>query len=363
MITSIGCETNRKVFHKADTSNGDFDFYIVPHPEMAYDDIQYTDLKINNAYKIENSDIVKELIESYRCVDFIPMKSRFRPYYTIEVSKNNRTHSNRWLNKELSYTFFLKDHSIDSLFLLNYKSNFKPLVANVIIINSLSDARKAVDIVQAKGGFLPFHTETSPYHWEKFSGTIELRCIQSEFPKFNTSGSMESYLKNEFADISEVWHNGYNSSITPDSSMIGLYAEYDITEDLPEKYTVSRAWEELTDLQMAVFNLTIDEISAVLNQNNIAFKSIERKNFINTSGIIGAWGNDELGNAEFVFHEDSIYYPDPDFWRRYEISNDTIRCVDENGEIESIQILRLENDTLVLKYIDYDVTGTYKHRK
>lgn len=79
--------------------------------------------------------------------------------------------------------------------------------------------------------------------------------------------------------------------------------------------------------------------------------------------IIDAWGNDELGNAYFAFYKDSIYYPDPNHWYRYDIVGDTIRIFKEENNIERLLIKQLDQDSLIVEYLDYEVIESYVRRK
>lgn len=81
------------------------------------------------------------------------------------------------------------------------------------------------------------------------------------------------------------------------------------------------------------------------------------------SAIIGAWGEDDIGNAEFAFYNDSLYYPDPDTWYKYKIANDTIFIKRDSDWTEKVLIMRLTEDSLALKYLDYDKIRVYAKRK
>ena len=78
--------------------------------------------------------------------------------------------------------------------------------------------------------------------------------------------------------------------------------------------------------------------------------------------IIDAWGNDELGNAYFAFYKDSIYYPDPNLWYKYDIAGDTIRIFKEENYIEKLLIKQLDQDSLIVEYLDYEVIESYERR-
>ena len=89
--------------------------------------------------------------------------------------------------------------------------------------------------------------------------------------------------------------------------------------------------------------------------DNLNTTSVMNKIEIN---IKGAWGNDKNGNAYFGIYDDSIYYPDPDLWYKYELISDTIIIYKEENMIEKIIILKLTNDSLVLFYPDYEFADT-----
>lgn len=78
--------------------------------------------------------------------------------------------------------------------------------------------------------------------------------------------------------------------------------------------------------------------------------------------IQGAWGEDELGNAIFAFYPDSMYYPDANLWYKYEIAADTILIKKEDNYTEKVLIKDINDKTMKLKYLDYDINETYKKR-
>jgi len=79
--------------------------------------------------------------------------------------------------------------------------------------------------------------------------------------------------------------------------------------------------------------------------------------------LLGAWGNDELGNAVFAFYPDSMYYPDANLWYKYSIISDTIRIEKENKNIEKVQVVEINDETVKLNYLDYEIIETYNKRK
>ncbi len=83
----------------------------------------------------------------------------------------------------------------------------------------------------------------------------------------------------------------------------------------------------------------------------------------NKSLIQGAWGEDEIENAQFAFYGDSIYYPDPNLWCKYKVVNDTIFIQRDNNWIEKVLILSVNDDSLKLNYLDYDDIEIYEKRK
>ncbi len=91
----------------------------------------------------------------------------------------------------------------------------------------------------------------------------------------------------------------------------------------------------------------------------VNYKELEKDSY---SSIIGAWGEDDIGNAEFAFYKDSLYYPDPNIWCRYKIVNDTILLQGNDGWIEKILILKVTKDSLRLNFLNYDEIDSYARR-
>jgi len=84
---------------------------------------------------------------------------------------------------------------------------------------------------------------------------------------------------------------------------------------------------------------------------------------INKSEIIDAWGNDDNGNAIFAIYDDSIYYPDPNNWYKYELHNDTILIFQEDDYIEKLIVKNVDSDSMTLENLNYEMTFTYERRK
>ncbi len=84
---------------------------------------------------------------------------------------------------------------------------------------------------------------------------------------------------------------------------------------------------------------------------------------VSKQSILGAWGKDDIGNAEFSFYKDSLYYPDPNIWCKYKIISDTIFIERDNNWTEKILILKLDEDSLKLKYLEYGEIEIYGKRK
>lgn len=90
------------------------------------------------------------------------------------------------------------------------------------------------------------------------------------------------------------------------------------------------------------------------------FKKLEKES---NPSILGAWGEDDIGNAEFAFYEDSLYYPDSNIWCKYKIVNDTIFIERDKNLSEKVFILKVNEDSLKLNYLDYDDIEIYVRRK
>jgi hypothetical protein len=83
---------------------------------------------------------------------------------------------------------------------------------------------------------------------------------------------------------------------------------------------------------------------------------------LNSDEIIGAWGNDENGNAIFQIDKDSILYVDPLTKYKYSFAHDTLKIFD-NGFINKLIVLRVDRDSLVLNNLNYSVIQRYNRRK
>lgn len=79
--------------------------------------------------------------------------------------------------------------------------------------------------------------------------------------------------------------------------------------------------------------------------------------------LIGAYGGDEeTENAYFGIFEDSIYYPDPNLWIKYELKKDTI-ITTEDDYVEKWLVLKLTTDSLVYFNFSYDMKVPLNRRK
>lgn len=80
------------------------------------------------------------------------------------------------------------------------------------------------------------------------------------------------------------------------------------------------------------------------------------------SKILGAWGNNQLGNAIIAFYSDSIYFSDSNLTYKYTISSDTIIVFLNDTIIERIQILEISDDWLKLNYLKLGITEKVSKR-
>jgi hypothetical protein len=78
--------------------------------------------------------------------------------------------------------------------------------------------------------------------------------------------------------------------------------------------------------------------------------------------ILGAWGDDEIGNAQFAFYSDSMYYPDPNLWYKYDLKADTLIITKEDNYKEKIIINKISSVSMTLYYLDYGISETYRKR-
>ncbi|MFB6342774.1 hypothetical protein ACE1ET_13680 [Saccharicrinis sp. FJH62] len=84
---------------------------------------------------------------------------------------------------------------------------------------------------------------------------------------------------------------------------------------------------------------------------------------ISKENLFGAYGGDEeTENAYFGIYEDSIYYPDPDIWAKYELKGDTIVIINSDNSIEKLLILKLTTDSLIVNYLNYNIENHLNKR-
>jgi len=94
------------------------------------------------------------------------------------------------------------------------------------------------------------------------------------------------------------------------------------------------------------------------NKNKMNSQSAQKENIL----LNGAWGNNSIGNADFSFYQDTIYYPDTNTFYRYKVVKDTISIYEEDNKIRKILILKNTIDSLILNYIDVNVIMRYGKR-
>lgn len=83
---------------------------------------------------------------------------------------------------------------------------------------------------------------------------------------------------------------------------------------------------------------------------------------VTSEKILGAWGNDENGNAIFQIDKDSILYVDPMTKYKYILVHDTLLMY-QNKFVNKFLVLKVENDSLVVKNLNYSVIQRYNRRK
>jgi len=77
--------------------------------------------------------------------------------------------------------------------------------------------------------------------------------------------------------------------------------------------------------------------------------------------IIGAWGNDENGNAIFQIDKDSILYVDPLTKYKYIFGHDTLLMYQDKF-VNKFLVLKVDNDSLIIRNLDYSVIQRYNRR-
>jgi len=108
-------------------------------------------------------------------------------------------------------------------------------------------------------------------------------------------------------------------------------------------------------------NLIISTLTLVILCSFFQFKEERLK--ITKENLQGAYGGDEeTENAYFGIYKDSIYYPDPNIWVKYELKGDTIITTDSDNYNEKLLILKLTSDSLVLHNLNFDIKISLNRR-
>jgi len=244
---------------------------------MSHED-SLSGLFVMKGFNIENSDIVKEIIDTWK---FPVMESdkNVKPLYFMEISKDNEAYRSRWINDSLNILIGDYYQIFDKNSILKYKPYFKPLIAYRLIINNLSEARRLVDILLENNGYLPFHKKERPYYWEEYWGSIALEYPIEKLPEFENSEDVDNFLQDKFSEISKVKSNIWNREYTDKTAIFEIMTPFDISRKIPQDFTISSEWKELSNLELIVFNLTEEEIRSIAQNNNINLKTIEKQNY------------------------------------------------------------------------------------
>jgi len=72
---------------------------------------------------------------------------------------------------------------------------------------------------------------------------------------------------------------------------------------------------------------------------------------------------DDIGNADFAFYADTVYYPDANTSFRYKALNDSISIFVDGNKIQQLLIIKNTIDSLILNYQDVNVIMRYGKRK
>lgn len=273
IISCIGCSSKGTVFEKADTDKGVFELYFIPHKEFV------ATPDIFEGFKISNSEIVKEIINSWE-FEIVDGKRDFNPCYYLEIAKDNQTYIGRWINDSLNIIAGSKRFRFSEEILAKYKEHFKPLISNSVTIKSLKDSRNFIKLVNLNKGYLLFHkNDLDFYEWEKYCGSIQIEYLKNDLPNFNDSEEINKFLNKDFQGISEVRMISCDLRTSDSLAFFEILTESNITTKLPSMYRIKKNWEELHNVEIEIFNLKTDEIQSIARKNNIEIIDIKENNY------------------------------------------------------------------------------------
>jgi len=275
LILITSCNKKQRVFDKAEIDNGEFEIYFTPMLDF-YD--SSSGLELYDRFKIDNNEIVKEIINTWE-FEIVEKNKNLLPLYYIELSKNNKTYISRWLNDSLSIILGPNHLKFNKKHLDKYSSYFKPIESKIIVVKELLQARKLLEIIPNINGYLPYHNENLKHMWEKFSGTIAVEYPTENLPEFDNTEDVVAFLNKELAGISKVELSEWIRNYTDETAYLKILCESDISNQLPENFKLIENWIELKNLEITVYNLSYSEITYI--GENYGIDIVEIKNINN----------------------------------------------------------------------------------
>jgi hypothetical protein len=271
---AIGCTNENRIFQNVKIDDGNFELYFFI-PDTALIDSSISESDLINGFMIDNSKIVKEIINTWE-FPILEKRNPIIPLYYLETSKNNEIYISRWFNSDLTVLMGKNHHQFDKKSLFKYEEYFKPLIAYSITISRLSEARQFISILIDDNHYIPYHKEGMLNQWEEYSGVIELECKIDNLPNFANSEMEEEYLKQEFPDIGKAAIHLWDKYSSDTIATFSIITESDISKNIPGDYNIKTEWTELTDLEIIVFNTEKDELLQIANKHGIEILDIKK---------------------------------------------------------------------------------------
>lgn len=278
-----------KVFDDVQQNNEKTELYFFHYDPLIQAFENHIKKPIVQEFRISDPIVINQILHNWMFPSLEGGAGLFT--YHIELAHNQELISSVSLNDDLSIVRS-KSQALrfvsDSL--LKYQGYFIPIKPIVIEIQNRDNAISFIELAKEHRGYFPFHnSESQTYDFEKFKGQITL-----EYPIDLIPDSVEDifdFVAHQLP-FESILKNGQMSSGTKDISylddQINIENLNEVSEDqkvivtlycrkpgrIPEDFKILSSWDKVKDIRISVYNLSVEKLLAIANENSIEIKII-----------------------------------------------------------------------------------------
>lgn len=216
---------------------------------------------------IDDQSVLNQIKDEWKLVkskNHIPLKS----FYRVNLLEGNKILWGAIINLNgneiFTSTYHLK-FEIETL--EKYSDSFKHLEAYTVICNNILNARLLYEELNNKGYFVGIYInedEKNPLYL--YDGSTSLMLSYKKSVHFK---ELEKQIKKDFEKIENTKISRFQASTEKDSVEIELYSKTDISNLIPEKYTIVKNFTLLKDLNFSVFGISVKELEQIITKLNL----------------------------------------------------------------------------------------------